>query len=69
MAEYKAIEMFKDLKTGILYNPGDTYTGDRAEELSGSENKLKRPLIAAAQTEAEEPVKPKAKGKKAKANG
>ena len=68
MAEYKALEMFKDLKTGKMYQPGDTYVGDRADELSGSKNKLKRPLIAAVETDKEPEAKPKAKRKKAGPN-
>ena len=65
--KYIVLERFKDIATGALYQKGDVYTGARAEELSGSENRLGRPLIEASETEPKEAAKPKLKSKKKKA--
>lgn len=45
---YRVIYDFMDLKdNNRIYHVGDTYVGDRFEELSGPDNKLGKPLIEA----------------------
>lgn len=72
---YKVIKHFTDLMDdGYPYEVGDTYPRDgkqvsekRIEELEGSHNRQKRPLIKAVE---EEPVEeePKKRGRKPKAD-